>query len=70
MAAQTKAEKEENDVRTATEEFNKVKLETMQKILQNMVEIEKAYHEKILATISGVKQKAEAIKIDEESKVT
>ena len=70
MAAQTKAEKEENDVRTATEEFNKVKLETMQKILQNMVEIEKTYHEKILAAISGVKQKAEAIKIDEESKVT
>ncbi len=69
-AAQQKAEKEEADVRTATENFNKVKLETMQKVLQNMVDIEKTYHEKILTAISGVQQKAEAIKIEEESKVT
>lgn len=68
--AQKKAEKEENDVRTATEDFNKVKLETMQKILHDMVEIEKSYHENILSSISELKQKAEAINIEEESKVT
>jgi ABC-type transporter Mla subunit MlaD len=69
-AAKQKAEKEEGDVKTATEEFNKAKLEKMQSILQSMVEIEKTYHEKILTAISGVKQKADAINIEEESKVT
>lgn len=67
--AKQKAEKEENDAKAATEDFNKVKLETMQKVLRNMVEIEKVYHEKILTAVSSVKQKAEAIKIEEESKV-
>ncbi|MHA1886254.1 MAG: BAR domain-containing protein [Promethearchaeota archaeon] len=69
-AAQKKADKEEADVRTATEDFNKVKMETMQKILHDMVEIEKTYHENILSSISELKQKAEAINIEEESKVT
>ena len=68
-AAEQKAEKEEADVKSATEEFNKVKLETMQKVLHNMVAVERAYHEKILTALSGVKQKAEAIKIEEESKI-
>lgn len=68
-AAKQKAKKEENDAKTAAEEFNKVKLETIQKVLRNMVEIEKLYHEKILTAISNVKQKAEAIKIEEESKI-
>jgi hypothetical protein len=68
-AAKQKANKEEADVKTATEEFNKVKLEKMQNILRDMVAIEKSYHEKILNAVSGVKLKAEAIKIEEESKI-
>lgn len=68
-AAEQKAEKEETDVKSATEEFNKTKLETIKKVLHNMVSVEKTYHEKILTALSGVKQKAEAIKIEEESKV-
>ncbi|MEJ2294374.1 MAG: hypothetical protein P8Y23_06345 [Candidatus Lokiarchaeota archaeon] len=61
--------KEENDVKVATEEFNKDKLETMQKVLKNMVDIETVFHKKILDSITGVKVKAEAIKVDEESKI-
>ncbi|MFW9942870.1 MAG: hypothetical protein ACFFFT_17680 [Candidatus Thorarchaeota archaeon] len=68
-AAKDKAAKEESDVKAATEEFNRVKLETMQKILKNMVEIETVFHQKILDSVATVKAKAEAIKIEEESKI-
>jgi hypothetical protein len=68
-AAQEKSDKEENDVKVATEGFNKAKLETMQKVLKAMVDIESAYHQKILDSITGVKEKAEAINIEEESKI-
>ena len=64
-----KSEKEENDVKVATEEFNKAKLETMQKILKTMADIESTYHQKVLDSITTVKDKAEAIKIEEESKI-
>ncbi|MFX1322797.1 MAG: BAR domain-containing protein [Promethearchaeota archaeon] len=67
--AKEKATKEESDVKVATEEFNKVKLETMQKVLKNMVDIETIFHKKILDSVATVKVKAEAIKIDEESKI-
>jgi DNA repair exonuclease SbcCD ATPase subunit len=69
-AAKQSADKEEADVKTATESFNKLKLEKIQTILRNMVEIEKIYHEAILKAVSGVKLKAEAIKVEEESKLT
>jgi hypothetical protein len=68
-SAKEKATKEENDAKLATEEFNKLKLETMQKVLKNMVDIESNFHKKILDSIATVKEKAEAIKIDEESKI-
>ncbi|MCK4383321.1 MAG: hypothetical protein KAW66_08520 [Candidatus Lokiarchaeota archaeon] len=68
-AAKDKAAKEENDVKVATEEFNKEKLETMQTLLKNMVDIETIYHKKILDSVATVKVKAEAIKVDEESKI-
>ena len=68
-SAKDKAAKEENDVKVATEEFNKTKLETMQTILKNMVDIETVYHKKILDSVATVKVKAEAIKVDEEAKI-
>lgn len=68
-AAKEKAAKEENDVKVATEEFNKVKLATLQKVLKNMVDIETVFHQKILDSVGTIKVKAEAIKIDEESKI-
>jgi len=67
--AKEKAAKEESDVKVATEEFNKEKLESMQKVLKNMVDIETVFHKKILDSVATVKVKAEAIKIDEESKI-
>jgi hypothetical protein len=67
--AKTNATKEENDVKVATEKFNKVKLETMQTILKNMVDIETVFHKKILDSVATVKVKAEAIKVVEESKI-
>ncbi|TFG13892.1 MAG: hypothetical protein EU531_09480 [Promethearchaeota archaeon] len=67
--AKEKAAKEENDVKVATEEFNKVKLETIQKVLKNMVDIETVFHQKILDSVGTIKLKADAIKIDEESKI-
>ena len=68
-SAKDKADKEESDVKVATEEFNKVKLETMQTILKNIVDIETVFHKKILDSVATIKVKAEAIKIDEESKI-
>ena len=68
-SAKEKATKEENDVKLATEEFNKLKLETMQKVLNTMVEIESNFHKKILDSVATVKEKADAIKIEEESKI-
>ena len=68
-SANAKADKEENDVKVATEEFNKVKLETMQTILKNIVDIETVFHKKILDSVATVKVKAEAIKVVEESKI-
>ena len=68
-SAKEKAAKEKNDVKVATEEFNKGKLETMQIILKNMVDIETVFHKKILDSVATVKVKADAIKVDEESKI-
>jgi hypothetical protein len=68
-AAKEKATKEENDVKLATEDFNKVKLETMQNVLKKIVETETIYHEKVLLSMKNVKEKAETIKIEEESKI-
>ncbi len=68
-SAKDKAAKEENDVKVATEEFNKTKLETIQTILKNMVDIETVYKKKILDSVATVKVKAEAIKVDEEAKI-
>ena len=68
-SAKEKSAKEESDVRVATEEFNKAKLETMQTILKKMVDIETVFHKKILDSVATVKVKAEAIKVDEESKI-
>ncbi|GAF78071.1 unnamed protein product [marine sediment metagenome] len=68
-AAKDKADKEESDVKAATEEFNRAKLETMQRILNNMVDIETVFHKKILDSVGTVKEKAEAIKVEEESKI-
>ena len=65
----TNATKEENDVKVATEKFNKEKLETMQTLLKNMVDIETVFHKKILDSVATVKVKAEAIKVVEESKI-
>ncbi len=68
-SAKEKADKEENDVKVATVEFNKVKLETMQTLLKNIVDIETVFHKKILDSVATIKVKAEAIKVDEESKI-
>lgn len=68
-AAKDKAAKEEGDVKVATEDFNKVKLESMQTILKNMVDIETVFHKKILDSVATVKVKADAIKVEEESKI-
>ena len=67
--AKEKSAKEENDVKVATEQFNKEKLETIQKVLKNMVDIETVFHQKILDSVATIKEKADAIKIDEESKI-
>ncbi len=63
------SKKEKNDVKMATEEFNKAKLETMQNILNTIVDVESSYHQKVLDSITSVKDKAEAINIEEESKI-
>ncbi len=67
--AKEKAAKEENDVKVATVDFNKIKLETMQKVIKNLVDIETVFHKKILDSVATVKTKADAIKVMEESKI-
>jgi DNA repair exonuclease SbcCD ATPase subunit len=68
-AAKEKAAKEENDAKVAAEAFNKEKLETMQKVIKNLVDIETVFHKKILDSVATVGAKADAIKVEEESKV-
>ena len=68
-AAKEKATKEQNDVKVATVDFNKTKLESMQTILKNMVDIETIFHKKILDAVAKVEVKAEAIKVEEEAKI-
>jgi len=67
--AKDNATKEQNDVKVATEEFNKAKLEKMQILLKNMVDIQTVCHKKILDSVATVKVKADAIKVVEESKM-
>ena len=67
--AKENATKEQNDVKVTTEEFNKVKLEKMQILLKNMVDIQTVCHKKILDSVATVKVKADAIKVVEESKM-
>ena len=67
--AKEKAAKEEDDAKVAAEAFNKEKLETMQKVIKNMVDIETVFHKKILDSVATVGAKADAIKVEEESKV-
>ena len=67
--AKDNANKEQNDVKVATEEFNKAKLEKMQILLKNMVDIQTVCHKKILDSVAIVKVKADAIKVVEESKM-
>ena len=68
-AAKDKASKEEDDVKVATESFNKEKLETMQKVIKSMVDIETVFHKKILDSVAELGVKADSIKVEEESKV-
>jgi len=67
--AKDNATKEQNDVKVVTEEFNKAKLEKMQILLKNMVDIQTVCHKKILDSVATVKVKADAIKVVEESKM-
>ena len=67
--AKDNATKEQNDVKVVTEEFNKAKLEKMQILLKNMVDIQTVCHKKILDSVAIVKVKADAIKVVEESKM-
>ena len=67
--AKQNAIKEQADVKVATEEFNKIKLEKMQLLLKNMVDIQTICHKKILDSVATVKVKADAIKVEEESKI-
>ena len=68
-AAQEAYEKEETEAKAATEALNKKKLEKMREILKNLSEIEKSFHEKALELMGVVKEKAEAIKVEEEYKI-
>ncbi len=67
--AKDNASKEQSNVKVATEEFNKMKLEKMQILLKNMVDIQTIHHKKILDSVATVKVKADAIKVEEESKI-
>ena len=66
---QATLEKEEADVKVANETFAKQKLEIMQQVLTNLHDIEKSYHEKAVELFGDVKEKAEAIKVEEEAKL-
>lgn len=62
-------EKEAEEAKVQGEAFNKKKLEILQVVLTKMVEIELTYHQGIINQIGNVKVKAEAINIEEESKI-
>lgn len=64
-----RSRKEQEDVQIATNQFNRKKLETLQIILKNLVDVERIYHTKVMELLGSVEQKAEAIKIEEECAV-
>ena len=67
--AKANLEKEQVDVENATQTFNKAKLSKLQEVIHNLTEIEKGFHEKIMGMLNAVKEKANAINVDEESKI-
>ncbi len=67
--AQEAYEKEEAEAKAANEAFNKKKLESMRAVLKNLADIEKSFHQKALELMGVVKEKAEAIKVEEEYKI-
>ena len=67
--AQETYEREETEAKAANEAFNKKKLESIKAILKNIADIERTYHENALKLMGVVKEKAEAIKVEEESKI-
>lgn len=69
MSARKKLEKEEEEAKLAAIQFNKIKLLKMQEIITNLAEIEMAHNEEIIGMLGIVKEKADAINIDDESKV-
>ncbi|MHA1149430.1 MAG: hypothetical protein ACTSR8_14430 [Promethearchaeota archaeon] len=68
-AAEEVLRKEEAEAKAAAEEFNKTKLTKVKDAIRMLTEIEQEYHEKVISFLSGVKEKAEAINIEEESKL-
>ena len=68
-AAYDRSSKEQEDVKMATTAFNRKKLEVMQIILKNLVEVERIYHKGVIDLLDAVEEKAEAIKIEEESAI-
>ncbi|TFF90898.1 MAG: hypothetical protein EU548_00680 [Promethearchaeota archaeon] len=62
-------DKEESEAKAAMELFNKKRLGIIQTILKNFADIEKSFHSKVLELMGVVRQKADEIKIEEESKL-
>ena len=67
--AENTLEREEKEAKAAAEEFNKTKMTKIKEAIKMLTDIEQEYHEKIIGFLSGVKEKADAINIEEESKV-
>ncbi len=63
--AELKAQKEDTEAKAASEAFGTKKIEILKTVLQKLVDIEKAFHEKALSAITSVKEKATAIKVEE-----
>jgi len=63
------AEKEvttkEKEAKEASEVFNRKKLETMKAVLDDIITIEKDFHEKVIGFMTNAKKKTDAIDLDE-----
>ncbi len=63
--AEKEVKNKEKEAKEASEKFNRKKLETMKAVLEDIITIEKEFHEKVIGFMTNAKKKTDAIDIEE-----
>ncbi|MBN1801955.1 MAG: hypothetical protein JW891_10640 [Candidatus Lokiarchaeota archaeon] len=62
---ETKVQKEETEAKEASVQFNRKKVSILKAVLEDIITIEKTFHEKVINLINPAQEKAKAIDLDE-----